>query len=88
MKKEERKLRVREAEEELRKEVAEFKELLGADQDFASRFSSVLGVECSLGRQVSPLVASAPVPVDSAHASSRVRGTTLAIAPEGVPAGT
>ena len=72
--------------EEFLKHVADFKEILGADEDFASRLSSVMGVECTLGRQVAPMGASAPVSVVSAQAAASVPATNVVLGPAGLPA--
>ena len=65
--------------------MAEFKEILEPDEDFASKLSSALEVECSFGCQTIPMVASPPVPVDSAQASAGVRGTRVVLGHGGVP---
>ena len=55
-----RQLCLRQGEEEFRKHVPEFIEILGTDEDFASRLSSALGVEGSLAGHASPMAESAP----------------------------
>ena len=71
--------------EQSRKHVAAFKEGLWLSEYFASRLSSALRVECLLGRQVSRMVPSAPLPADSAQASASVAGMNVVLGSVSVP---